>query len=183
MKPRGVLALCLLLVSCESHTVEQIAVTVPPGVTVPDKHLLQLGHRRIGFIMGHPDQPRTAGGRKVATGAYFIDRFEVSREEYNRENPVPAFNEKTASLPAANVTYDEAEAYCRKKGKRLPTETEWEKAARGTDGRKWPWSIYFDHPNGSVPSVCTAWAITSGSGRAIGTPTAASPRTRRSASR
>ncbi|UCD11889.1 MAG: SUMF1/EgtB/PvdO family nonheme iron enzyme [Nitrospinaceae bacterium] len=144
MKPRGVLALCLLLVSCESHTVEQIAVTVPPGVTVPDKMVyIPAGE----FIMGHPDQPRTAGGRKVATGAYFIDRFEVSREEYNRENPVPAFNEKTASLPAANVTYDEAEAYCRKKGKRLPTETEWEKAARGTDGRKWPWSIYFDHPN------------------------------------
>jgi len=144
MRPRWLIVLGFFLAACESHTVEQIAVAVPPGVTVPEGMVyIPAGE----FIMGHADEPGTARGQRVATGAYLIDRFEVSREKYQAVNPSPGYNEKTARLPAVLLTHGEALAYCQKRGKRLPSETEWEKAARGADGRKWPWSLYFDHPN------------------------------------
>jgi formylglycine-generating enzyme required for sulfatase activity len=136
--------LYLFIVACESHTVEQIDVQVPEGVLVPEGMVyIPEGE----FIMGHSDQPRTRLGKKQSAGAFFIDRFEVSRENFQQFQADYNFPEKTAKFPVARVTYSQADAYCKARKKRLPTEIEWEKAARGTDGRKWPWLIYFEHPN------------------------------------
>ncbi len=139
-----IVALGCCLFACGPPDVEQIDVAIPEGVTVPEGMVyIPEG----GFVMGHADHPKTEGGKKVVTDAFFIDRFEVSRGDFQTFKPEAAVSEKKAAFPVAHVTYAEARAYCESLGKRLPQEVEWEKAARGVDGRKWPWSQYYEHPN------------------------------------
>ena len=114
------------------------------------------------FLMGVADQTRGFGIRdnqkpqhKHYVDAFYIDKYEVTNSLYakyvdaNGGGTVePAYHPTNkrmldmsvhADVPVSSIMWKSAKGYCEWAGKRLPTEAEWEKAARGTDERIYPW--------------------------------------------
>lgn len=86
------------------------------------------------FLSGEQKEPKELP-------AFYIDKYEVSNEQYAKfcagaGRPAPAGDPR---LPVVNVTIADAREFAKWAGKRIPTALEWEKAARGMDGRTYPW--------------------------------------------
>jgi len=95
--------------------------------------------------------------RRIMLDAFYMDKFEVTNVQYKRIFPDHTFNERLANYPVVGVAWKEAAQYAEAVGKRLPTEMEWEKAARGPDGREYPWGNTFNpslaNVSGDVPEA------------------------------
>lgn len=93
--------------------------------------------------------------RRVYVKAFYIDRYPVTNAQYKEfieatgHRPPPHWRGREyppdqADVPVTYVNWHDANAYAQWAGKRLPTEEEWEKAARGPDGRRYPWGNEWD---------------------------------------
>ena len=89
----------------------------------------------------------------VFLDSYLIDKYEVSNKDYGEfikatGHPAPAYWDdprlNKPQQPVVGVNWIDAKTYCEYRGKRLPTEAEWEKAARGPNGNLYPWGNDFD---------------------------------------
>ncbi len=109
------------------------------------------------FVMGSNEGDSPDNERPTHTldmSPYYIDAYPVTNHSYQEfvnatsHRAPPAWHDGTYPVgtsrhPVVNVSWEDANEYARWRGKRLPTEAEWEKAARGNDGRLYPWGNHF----------------------------------------
>ena len=151
--------------ACGDHEADKLDASIdadaradaaPPDVAIP-AGMIAIG--ATTFVMGCNQaldgncQADELPAHDVTLSPYFIDRNEVTQADYqvcassgsctpptNTGVCIGVYDPAMRALhPVTCVTWDQANAYCQYAGKRLPTEAEWELAARGTDRRTYPW--------------------------------------------
>jgi len=137
-----------LTANVRNQTDDHPNTTATSSVTAPANMVYVPGGE---FMMGRDDGDEyERPAHKVTVKPFFVDLNEVTRQQYQdfvnkTGHAAPAnwtnkhFPAGTGQQPATDVTWDDANAYAKWSGKRLPMEEEWEFAARGTDGRRYPW--------------------------------------------
>ncbi|GAB4541176.1 MAG: hypothetical protein Kow0063_31790 [Anaerolineae bacterium] len=145
---------------------EEVAEVPPSPAVVDDMVEIPAGT----FIMGSDSgDPEDAPAHQVDLPAFEIDRFEVTNanfaafveatgyvtdaEKSGKKTWRDEFTAGKENHPVTRVTWNDAVAYCEWLGKRLPSEAEWEKAARGEDGRSFPWGNDWDPTRANVKAT------------------------------
>ncbi len=160
---KGLLVMILLLLTLamtgcggeKKNVKPEGMVLVPAGEFLMGSNRLDTEAKAVQYGSTKPWFANESPERKVRLGDFYIDKTEVTMDEYakfvsatSRKPPVDWLGGKVpegkGKYPVVNVSWFDASAYCKWKGGRLPTEEEWEKAARGTDGRLFPWGNEFD---------------------------------------
>jgi formylglycine-generating enzyme required for sulfatase activity len=127
--------LSLLLLSACRSIVSLPGGTVRIGTSAEELQRFRAMHPRLSDRLFEAEQPE----RMVAIAPFAIDQHEVTNEAFARFART-SFDRARARHPVVNVTWQQADGYCRWRRGRLPTEAEWEYAARGGRERQiFPW--------------------------------------------
>lgn len=145
-----------------------VRVAQPSGQKIVEQKMVLIPEGP--FKMGNNGRPAAEGSgdedeqpvHQVFVKAFYMDLYETTNAQYKRyfdavqaEPPIHwrkgTYPPDKANHPVVYVSWHDANAYCQWNGKRLPTEEEWEKAARGTDQRHFPWGVQYDVKKANTP--------------------------------
>ncbi len=165
---RSLVATLLLLIVGVTDAAETgtMAATLqaPDGMVLIPAGPFQMGNNNDFYDSDYDEKPR----HTVNLQPFFMDIYPVTNEDFkafvdatghrfprywSESGEIPAGKERH---PVVGVNYGDATAFAAWKGRRLPTEQEWEKAARGTDGLRWPWGNVFDETRANVGQKTTS---------------------------
>jgi len=158
-------------------TVTEVVATVETEPIVAD---VMVKVSAGSFIMGNDkSDPEDAPVHQVELPAFEIDKFEVTNADFTKfveSTGYQTFAEQKGyaswrngegvgkeNHPVVRVTWDDANAYCTWLKKRLPSEAEWEKAARGNDGRTYPWGNDWKANKANVKEIARRTTMAVGS--------------------
>ena len=167
-----------LLLASGQYGAEALAEGVDPESGLPRVRVNPVDHAELVLIPAGPFKVGSNPPREMTLPAFYLARYPVTNAQYGellKANPrvkAPEYwdNERfnQPQQPVVGVSWEEARVYCEWAGLRLATEWEWEKGARGTDGRTYPWGeeepdasrATFGDPNGQPTPVgsCPAGA-------------------------
>ena len=107
---------------------------------------LKGGCFQMGSQNGHSDEQPV---HEVCVSPFKMDKYETTQREFQMKMEINPSRFKGADLPVESVTWMEAAEFCKKSGKRLPTEAEWEYAMRGGTATEYHWGEEFDPAKGN----------------------------------
>ncbi|MDE0483861.1 MAG: formylglycine-generating enzyme family protein [Candidatus Poribacteria bacterium] len=153
------IVLCIGLIACSSednpeHPIQSddqenlIIIDVEEMILIPAGEVTIGTNEKTNLTFGNE-----ADSQVVFVEAFYIDKYEVTNGQYAKflsetGHRIPKFWDNPTlndpDQPVVGINWEDAETYAKWAGKRLPTDVEWEKAARSPDGRIYPWGDGFD---------------------------------------
>ena len=138
-----------ILLGCEKKQHPEM-VRVPAGEFIlgftPSSELIPFMSDKTSGLNAQPKQT-------LFLETFYMDRYEITYEDFIKFKPKAKYSIQNPKEPARGVNWFEADSYCLFIGKRLPTEFEWEKAARGLDDRLFVWGNEFNKRNANFSKI------------------------------